>query len=279
MKRFICICLVFLVFSCSSSKQIEKKDQPKKKAELDALFGISDSSASGDDELLTLLENKNKKSKTKNIVLGQEEKKEEPAPVKKDETAPSKQIATTPDQSAKIKNLETELRKKSDEISALKSENARLRQENETLKNRKPEVQVVYKEKPANTSTPMVSDNFEQSYLEARSYFDARQYEVALKMFEQLTAQDPNHKLADNAQYWVGECHYALKRYDEAILDFEKVFTYKQSNKNADAEFKLGLSHLKLKDYDNSKLALQRFIDKYPSNRNAERAQKLLSTM
>ena len=36
-------------------------------------------------------------------------------------------------------------------------------------------------------------------------------------------ADYPDHKLAGNAQYWIGECYYSQKRFAEAAEEFAKV--------------------------------------------------------
>jgi tol-pal system protein YbgF len=153
----------------------------------------------------------------------------------------------------------------------LKSENDRLKSENQDLMNREPEVKVVYKSSNENI------EDYAYAYEDALSLFKQRKYAQAAEEFEKLIALSHSHKLSDNAQYWIGECHYALKKYSEAILDFEKVFTYKNSNKRADSQFKLGLSYYQLKDYQNAKLEFQRFIEKYPNNRNVSRAQSFIA--
>ena len=53
----------------------------------------------------------------------------------------------------------------------------------------------------------------------------------------------PDHKLAANAQYWLGESYYGKKDYAKAAVAFAKGYEkYKDSNKGADNILKLGMS-------------------------------------
>ena len=42
-------------------------------------------------------------------------------------------------------------------------------------------------------------------------------------IFSKIVAGAPRNALAPNARYWLGECHYSQKRFQEAIAEFEKV--------------------------------------------------------
>ena len=53
----------------------------------------------------------------------------------------------------------------------------------------------------------------------------------------------PDHKLAGNSQYWLGESYYGKKDYAKAAVAFAKGYEkYKDGNKGADNILKLGLS-------------------------------------
>lgn len=120
---------------------------------------------------------------------------------------------------------------------------------------------------------------FPSRYDEARAAFEARDYQTAIQLFESLLATSSTHSLSDNAQYWIGESHYALRQYDAAIIDFEKVMTFPSSNKKADAQFKLGLCYLKKGQKDKAIEELNRLRENYPDSPNVERAVNLLSNL
>jgi tol-pal system protein YbgF len=136
-------------------------------------------------------------------------------------------------------------------------------------------------------STPMMAysgavgdvapGEYQMRYQEGLDLFHARNYKQAIDIFESLIASDGNNSLSDNAQYWVGESHYALGQYKKAIIDFEKVFTFSKSNKNPDAQFKLGLCYVRLGDGAKARDEFQRLLDVYPESDYVSRAQDHLA--
>ena len=118
---------------------------------------------------------------------------------------------------------------------------------------------------------------YQMRYQEGLDLFHARNYIQAVDVFESLIASDANNSLSDNAQYWIGESHYALGQYKKAVIDFEKVFTFPKSNKNPDAQFKLGLCYIRLGDSAKAGEEFQRLIDVYPESDYAGRAQDHLA--
>ena len=120
---------------------------------------------------------------------------------------------------------------------------------------------------------------YEQRYQDGFNLFQSRNYKSAIEVFEALIASSSSHSLSDNAQYWIGESHYALGQYKAAIIDFEKVFTFPKSNKNPDAQFKLGLSYVRLGESDKAREEFQRLLDVYPDSDYVSRAQQHLADL
>jgi TolA-binding protein len=80
-------------------------------------------------------------------------------------------------------------------------------------------------------------------YAEGLSFFRQRQYEDALTTFSGLKDKGIEEDLADNCEYWIGECRYAKHEYREAINAFQKVLALETSNKKIDAYFMMGKSY------------------------------------
>jgi tol-pal system protein YbgF len=118
---------------------------------------------------------------------------------------------------------------------------------------------------------------YQMRYQEGLDLFHARNYKQAIDVFESLIASDANNSLSDNAQFWIGESHYALGQYKKAVIDFEKVFTFPKSNKNPDAQFKLGLCYTRLGDSAKAREEFQRLLDVYPESNYVGRAQDHLA--
>jgi tol-pal system protein YbgF len=183
---------------------------------------------------------------------------------------------TKPDKTAsqeEVDKLKRQLAQKDAQISDLKQQ----------VKNQNIQISQLESQRstPMTVSAGAVGDvppgEYQMRYQEGLDLFHARNYKQAVEVFESLIASDATNSLSDNAQYWIGECHYALGQYKKAIIDFEKVFTFPKSNKNPDAQFKLGLCYTRLGDSAKAREEFQRLVDVYPESDYVSRAQDKLA--
>ncbi len=90
----------------------------------------------------------------------------------------------------------------------------------------------------------------------------------------------PKDKSADNAQYWIGESYFMTKKYDGAVLAFQKVVdNYPKTDSVDDALFMLGECFRMLDLKDNARPFYEEVIAKYPKTRSAEKARKALKKL
>jgi len=83
----------------------------------------------------------------------------------------------------------------------------------------------------------------EQLYEKGFDLLKQGKYLSAETEFETFLQKFPEHKLAGNAQYWLGESYYVRKDYTRAVVAFAKGFEkYKNGTKGADNLLKLGMS-------------------------------------
>ncbi len=87
---------------------------------------------------------------------------------------------------------------------------------------------------------------FDRKYKEGLQLFRSKSYKAGLAVFKGLAASSVNTPLMSNAHYWLGECYYALQRYNDAIQEFQKTLTYPKSYKTGAAYLMLGMSYLRL---------------------------------
>ncbi|HTN71117.1 MAG TPA: tol-pal system protein YbgF [Methylomirabilota bacterium] len=123
------------------------------------------------------------------------------------------------------------------------------------------------------------SEAIRKEYEAAWRSLDKKDYKGALARFKDFLKKYPKSKLAGNAQYWIGECHYALKEFDQAILEFDAVRKYPQSEKVPAALLKQGFAFAELGEKVNARLILQEVIEKYPQSPEAVRAKQRLKTL
>lgn len=127
------------------------------------------------------------------------------------------------------------------------------------------------KQMPMTSSVPAVS--LDRLYEQGLSAYYDRQYETAQEIFERLLADYPNSNLADNAQYWVGECEYGQKHYQTALEAFHKVFQFDKTEKDDDAQFMLGQAYHQLGNFDSALVEFNRLKIDYPNSEYIGRAE------
>ena len=87
----------------------------------------------------------------------------------------------------------------------------------------------------------------------------------------------PKSRYAENAHYWLGECYFAEKKFDEAILELDEVIkNYPKGNKVPDALLRQGMAFLEMNDTTNAKLILKEVVKRFPKSDQANRARKKL---
>jgi TolA-binding protein len=172
----------------------------------------------------------------------------------------------------KVRSLEAELADKDSEIIGLKRDVEQKDAKLNELENVLTEIE---------TSTPAtqpVSD-YVAAYEMALSQYRNRSYQAAIQAFENLLQLDNSNSYSDNAQYWIGECYYGMGNYQRALLEFEKVFGFVDSNKEDASQLKIALCYEKLNQNDSARDALQRLMVKYPDSEYLDFAQQVLARL
>ncbi len=86
-------------------------------------------------------------------------------------------------------------------------------------------------------------------YQKSFALYKDRKYIEAIASFESFIDKYPVNPLVENCLYWIGECYYALGKYEEAKSHFSQVLTrYPSGNKYNDATIKLKMCQEKTGD-------------------------------
>ncbi len=118
------------------------------------------------------------------------------------------------------------------------------------------------------------------AYDQALELYRAGKYEDAIDGFKAFVQKYPKSDRADNAQFWIAECHMHLKQYEQAILSYQEVIKkYPTGNKVPNALLRQAMAFLEIKDKTSSRLLLKKIIKKYPRSSEAEIAKKKLATL
>ena len=90
----------------------------------------------------------------------------------------------------------------------------------------------------------------------------------------------PKSDLADNAQFWIGECHMSLEQYEQAILAYQEVIKkHPKGNKVPNAMLRQAVAFAEIKDKTSAKLLLKKVIKEYPNSSEAQIARAKLKTL
>jgi tol-pal system protein YbgF len=121
--------------------------------------------------------------------------------------------------------------------------------------------------------------SFSRAYEEALSQFYAKRYSEAIAQFNSLIAQFPDHSLASNCVYWVGEAYFGSGNYSEAANAFNRVLSYPRSLKKDDALLMLGRAHMQLSQKEEARQAFDRLIKEFPTSEFVAKAEQWLNRM
>jgi tol-pal system protein YbgF len=119
-----------------------------------------------------------------------------------------------------------------------------------------------------------------QAYRIALGLLKQRQYEEAVRAFEDLLVRYPNGEFADNARYWLGEAHYVKRDYSGALTQFQRVLgSYPLSPKVPASMLKIGYIHYDQSNWRRARTTLQDVVDKFPGTTEARLAERRLERM
>jgi tol-pal system protein YbgF len=105
-----------------------------------------------------------------------------------------------------------------------------------------------------------------------------RQYTQAVSAFQAFLVDYPQHKLAVNAHYWLGETHFLLQDNTAALAAFTRVVEdYPESAKVPDAWYMVGRIYQAQNDLSTARQVWQRLVQDYPGTQASVSAQNKLT--
>ena len=124
---------------------------------------------------------------------------------------------------------------------------------------------------------PKISlEEYNKKYIDALANFQNSEWDLSLAGFNYLIKIDNGHELADNSQYWIGEIYYAIKDYNRSIKEFEKVSSFKNSNKLDDAQYKIGLCYTSLGKKNIARKKFSDFLQYFPNSEYSEKVKSYI---
>jgi tol-pal system protein YbgF len=180
------------------------------------------------------------------------------------EAAPA--VSSTAHLEYRVDSLQNENRRMKEQVNAMAAENRSLTAKNAELETKLSEAATTPAAEGVEPATGMASADPTAEYSAALSAYRKRDFTTAIQGFESLLNASVAEDLADNCHYWLGESYYGLKKYSEAIKEFNKVFGYKKSEKKADAQLMIGNSYSAMGEKDAARKAYDKVVSSYPSH-------------
>lgn len=117
-------------------------------------------------------------------------------------------------------------------------------------------------------------------YREAYDAWRTNDHATCVDRFGRFLQSFGSSKYADDAAFWLADCHYRQGDLKTSVLRFDEVATrYPESDKAAEALFRQGEALLQMGPQFSkaAQKAFQRVIDNYPSHKRAQDARERLA--
>jgi TolA-binding protein len=114
------------------------------------------------------------------------------------------------------------------------------------------------------SATPKVENSPGGIYQQARSDYDAKNFDKAEAGFKEVLQMEPNHA---DANFYLGNIYYNQKKYDASLPFFLQAS--KSDGKSVEKLMALGENQRALKQYETAIVQFQKVIGFEPSNANA----------
>lgn len=114
------------------------------------------------------------------------------------------------------------------------------------------------------------------------AYSDYRNgnFELAIDGFKMYREQFPESPLVDDSIYWIGECYFSQKKYEEAIEQFnELILNHPRGDKIPAAYLKKGISLAELGKKEEALSVFKLLVSKFPLEEETKIAQQKIKEL
>ncbi len=186
----------------------------------------------------------------------------------------------------KIETMNSQFAKFADELRGVKQASlqqfARKEQPPQESTSSQQKEEKALKEKKQPPPTPILPPTIspQEVYNTAYSDYLKGNFQLAIEGFSLYRQQFQESPLADNALYWIGECYFSQKKFQEAIDQFnELILNYPHGDKVAAAYLKKGISLVELGKKDEALAVFKLLISKYPLEEETKIAQEKIKEL
>ena len=142
------------------------------------------------------------------------------------------------------------------------------------------QVQLSASDRPDSSILPSGSFDPGELYDLALRDFQRGNYDVAIRQFTQYIEYFPDSDLADDAQFYIGDCHYTQSLYTQALDAYEVLLNrYPDGNKVPATLLKIAFIKVAREELPGARAYLERVIVEYPGSEEAQLARMRLDLM
>lgn len=113
----------------------------------------------------------------------------------------------------------------------------------------------------------------------AMNDFQNGNYTGTIEKLVIIAAAEDNNSVVADCNYWIGESHFNLEQYNEAIAHFIKVIKTKPNPRQDDAQAKLAESYVRTGRVDDARMAYRELMNKFPQSEYVPTARKMLQQL
>lgn len=117
-------------------------------------------------------------------------------------------------------------------------------------------------------------------YEDALAMIRTRNYPEAIGQFKSFLTTAPKGDLAENALFWVAECHYAMGQYQEAIDTYQNVVTtYPQGSRKIAALYRQAQAYSDVGMREQAINGFHQVVAQAPKSKEAQNSKNLLQAL
>lgn len=110
--------------------------------------------------------------------------------------------------------------------------------------------------------------------------YTAGQWALCVAGFDNYLRTFPRSELADEAQFYIGECHYSDGKFNEAVDAYNKVVSnYPKGESVPNAYYKRGITFERMNQQDRARESFDTVIKSFPDSDAARLAKQRLATL
>ena len=124
---------------------------------------------------------------------------------------------------------------------------------------------------PAAVAPPADRELYTQAYAD----FARGNYDLSIQAFQEYIKRRPTDHLADNAQYWIGECLFGKRQYAEAVAAWDELLRqYPGTDKIPDAHYKKAMALERLGRQSQAKLEYRFVLEHFPNTEAGRKSRE-----